>query len=437
MPLPPFEDEAGMRALEPKCASPTSSTSKRTVAQLSKLTLECKEIYLNNAVCLGLSNIVRCALEAKISANTHVGGEVKRPVLTAAAFDGYTRILKLLLDAGANHSLADDDGDTALVLAASEGHLDCVRLLLAAGADANKTDSLGASPLMNAIMSRRRECVRALLPASNLLATNRMGRSALHVCATTANGEAFELLLPLVSDVDHRSSSPGVDGYGRTISVVNSTTLHFACERGQQQMARALLKRGANRMARDSLQRTPLIWAAQGHLSCVVLLIGQPGRRKLTPAEVNATDEKGWTALLLAAEQGNDKICGFLLEAGARLDVKTSEGATPLMVAQQRHPTNAALLALLSGNGPAQPPGTVCDHCGKTAAQASVSSLKGCAQCHAVRYCGAACSAAAWPGHKKACKARAKEREERTRTTPIFSPGATAQAPAPPGSTQS
>ena len=431
MPLPPFEDEAGMRALEPKCASPTSSTSKRTVAQLSKLTLECKEIYLNNAVCLGLSNIVRCALEAKISANTHVGGEVKRPVLTAAAFDGYTRILKLLLDAGANHSLADDDGDTALVLAASEGHLDCVRLLLAAGADANKTDSLGASPLMNAIMSRRRECVRALLPASNLLATNRMGRSALHVCATTANGEAFELLLPLVSDVDHRSSSPGVDGYGRTISVVNSTTLHFACERGQQQMARALLKRGANRMARDSLQRTPLHDASlEGHLSCCVLLVGQPGRRKMSPAEVDAADVNGFTALHLSASQGSEKICGFLLEAGARLDAETSDGHTPLMIAQQFHPTNAGLLALLSGQGPAALPGTVCDHCGKTAAQASVNNLKACSQCHAVRYCGAACSAAAWAGHKKACRARAKEREEAAKPTIIPSPSSAGQAAA-------
>ena len=83
------------------------------------------------------------------------------------------------------------------------------------------------------------------------------------------------------------------------------------------------------------------------------------------------------------------------------------------MAAQQCHPTNAALLALLSGAGPAQLPGTVCDHCGKTAEQASVDTLKGCTQCHAARYCDAACQTSAWPGYKAACKARKAEREEK------------------------
>ena len=112
----------------------------------------------------------------------------------------------------------------------------------------------------------------------------------------------------------------------------------------------------------------------------------------------------------------------MLLEAGARLDAKTTAGNTPLEHAQHWHPTNAALLALLSGAGPANPPSTVCDHCGKTAAQASVNSLKGCSECHAVRYCGAACGAAAWKGHKKACRARAREREEKAKPIIIKPP---------------
>ena len=69
----------------------------------------------------------------------------------------------------------------------------------------------------------------------------------------------------------------------------------------------------------------------------------------------------------------------------------------------------------LEAPGPAQLPGTVCDYCGKSAAQASVNNLKACSQCQAVRYCGAACSVAAWPGHKAACKARAAEKAEMTK----------------------
>ena len=269
---------------------------------------------------------------------------------------------------------------------------------------------------MNAIAHTRRECARALLPVSDLLRTNCAGLNAFHYCVGAGAEDIFEILLPLMSDVDVRTL-PGVDEHGQVPpSGYNHTALHLACQQGQQQMAKALLKRGADRMARDSKQRTSCHWASQrGQLSCLTLLIGQPGRRKMTPAEVDAADESGWTALHIAAWKGHLKIAGVLLEAGAWLDAKTAEGATPFLLARQEHPTNAALLALLSGAGPANPPGTVCDHCGKTAAQASVNSLKACSECHAVRYCSAACGAAAWKGHKKACRARAKEREEKTK----------------------
>ena len=135
----------------------------------------------------------------------------------------------------------------------------------------------------------------------------------------------------------------------------------------------------------------------------------------MTQEQIDAVDVHGRTALHYAVHQGHEKICGVLLEAGARLDAKTSDGLTLLEVAQRFHPTNEALLDLFSGHGHAQLPGTVCDHCGKTAAQASVSSLKTCSQCHGVRYCDAACQSAAWRGHKAACKARKAELEEATR----------------------
>ena len=403
-----------MRALEAKCVSPTSSASKNTVAQLYSLSAELKVFYFVNAVLLSLPNIMRCALEAKISANTRSPDPLNRPVLVAAAFYGGTRSVKLLLDAGADHGLADGYGQTALIMAASRGDLDTVQLLLSVGADANKADGLGFTPLLKAILDRQTECARALLPVSNLLATTSQGDSALHVCILTGNEECFELLLPLMSDVDVRTLEGCVDPQGHAVPI-GLTALHLACENGQQQMARALLKRGADRMARDSLQRTPLNCAAREDLSCCVLLVGQPGRRKMSPAEVNAADVNGGTALHHAAGKGHEKICGFLLEAGARLDARSISGHTPLMAAQHYQRTNAALHALLSGAGPANLPGTVCDHCGKTAAQASVNNLKACSECHAVRYCGAACSAAAWAGHKKACRARAKEREEETK----------------------
>ena len=125
------------------------------------------------------------------------------------------------------------------------------------------------------------------------------------------------MLLPLVSDVDVRTVQ-GVYPDGQATPVFSSTALHLACQNGQHQMAKALLKRGADRMARDSLQMTPLSWAAEeGHLACAVLLIGQKGRYKLTPAEVNAVDSKGCSALHLASFQAHLKIaCSWRLARG-------------------------------------------------------------------------------------------------------------------------
>ena len=84
------------------------------------------------------------------------------------------------------------------------------------------------------------------------------------------------------------------------------------------------------------------------------------------------------------------------------------------MLSQRYHPTNAKLLALLSGDGATLLFVLVCDHCCRTAAEASVKCLKACGTCFVVHYCNRECQLAAWPGHKAACKARVKEREKKT-----------------------
>jgi ankyrin repeat protein len=61
------------------------------------------------------------------------------PVLVRAAGEGHARVVKLLLENGADHTLVDDAGCTALLRAAQNGRADCVRLLMNAGADARKT----------------------------------------------------------------------------------------------------------------------------------------------------------------------------------------------------------------------------------------------------------------------------------------------------------
>ena len=404
MSLPVTSNEAALRALDRKCEKPDSAVYKRTVKQLAaRLETTYPTSFLNNSTAWGLGNLVRCALEAGVSPETLAGEEGGMPILVQASVVGATAPLKALLAAGANTELANKAGFTALARAAQYGQLASVQLLLDAGANPNTQERRGHTPLMRAVAQHHVECVRALLPVCDLdLRENDNGFTAFHIAAISASEACVELLLPMMSDVNVRTV-PGVNP--RSAEVFNRTALHLACQTGQAPMCKALLSHGADRLARDSKQRTPLFDAAfQGHLSCVVLLVGRPGRVRMTPAEVDAVADDGWTALFVAASLGFEQICAVLLGAGARLDVKTSDGETPLVVAQRDHPTNAALLALLSGTSSAQPLGLVCDQCGKTAEEAN--GLKLCRDCQVVRYCSKECQAAAWPGHKAACKAR-------------------------------
>jgi ankyrin repeat protein len=294
-----------------------------------------------------------------------------------------------------------------------------VQQLLARGANPNAADDLGNTPLMNAIMMKHALCVAELVPVSDLSITNAQGLTAFHVCAGTGDIECFELLLPLMSDADVRSV-PGIQPNGQPVPVFNCTPLHLACSYGHQAIVRALLRRGALRTARDSLQSTPLHHACrEGHLFLAALLVGRPGRYKLTPDEVNATHVNGFTPLHYAAAYGHIQCCGMLIAAGSRLDVRSADGSTPLMRAQHEHPANAELHALLAGGGPAQAPGTLCDHCCEPEAE---TKLKSCVDCLVARYCGTACANAAWRSHKSECRRITAARVKRVTPSLLASP---------------
>jgi ankyrin repeat protein len=265
--------EAALRSLDPECAVPNSGASRRIVAELAAQPLAFRTSYLRQSARLGLGNLVRCALEAGVSPDTTSRDETgSTPLLVLAAQYGVTRTLKALLSGGANKELADKNGVTALSWAACFGHLSCLQALLDAGALANVQDTLGNTPLTYAVANKHVECARALLSDSDLSLITRMGHTAFHAAVITASEKCFELLLPRY-DVDVRIVQ-GVEPSGEVLRAFNMTALHIACHKGLLTIGKALLSRGANRMARDSRQMTPLhCVAAHGHLSCVVMLV--------------------------------------------------------------------------------------------------------------------------------------------------------------------
>jgi ankyrin repeat protein len=66
-------------------------------------------------------------------------------------------------------------------------------------------------------------------------------------------------------------------------------------------------------------------------------------------AEVNATDDDGFTALLLASTWGHPEVVHLLIKAGADVNAQDKDGATELMHASQAGHTEIVELLKRAG----------------------------------------------------------------------------------------
>lgn len=116
---------------------------------------------LSAAAAQGHTSCVRLLLEAGAATPP---SDLDRP-LHDASRDGHVDCVDLLLRAGASPHAQDKERRTPLFKAAAQGHLRVVALLLAAGAACNTLDAEDCTPLHVAAMGGAEECVAALLRA--------------------------------------------------------------------------------------------------------------------------------------------------------------------------------------------------------------------------------------------------------------------------------
>uniref|UniRef100_A0A4W4HGQ9 Uncharacterized protein n=1 Tax=Electrophorus electricus TaxID=8005 RepID=A0A4W4HGQ9_ELEEL len=119
-----------------------------------------------------------------------------RTLLSIAAHAGLADVVALLLCRGADPSLSDHQGQTALTLAARQGHAGVLQILLtliAHGAEVDRVDYEGRTPLIAAAYMGHKEAVEILLGAgAQVDLADGDGRTALSVAALCVPSETVD-----------------------------------------------------------------------------------------------------------------------------------------------------------------------------------------------------------------------------------------------------
>ena len=259
--------------------------------------------------------------------------------LHAAAVNATPEILGLLLDAGATMEKKDAQGYTPLHCAAEAGRADHVRFLISRGAKATTASNDGLTPLHSASQLGHIETLRLLLDHKAAInATDTKGSPALVGAAAEGWADAVEFLLNHGADPnleDLRGLCPlDAVAAGGLLLPESSKTKQGTRDYGR--CAELLIKAGARLEHEAGDQRT---WTALGHASengilPVVEVLLRHGAR----TDNIAKDIQGRKPLHYAAFKGHLEVVQALLKAGAK------DGPTKAMNGQSPHAVHFAAL---------------------------------------------------------------------------------------------
>ena len=276
--------------------------------------------------------------------------------LLYAARDGRLEEARLLVAAKAQIQLADPNEITPLLMAILNDHLDVATFLLDQGADINAADFWGRTPLWAAVDVRNMDLDHGV--------DKGVDRAPVF--------DFIKLLLDRGAVVNARTKEyhPGRRwlyslGDVSWVDMTGQTPFLRAALSGDTKVMRLLLERGADPNI-PTLAGTTALMAAAG-VNWTVAQTYTVSKEALMEAlkiclehgaDVNATNSMGLTAVMGAANRGSDDLIKFLVEKGARLDVKDATGRTPVAWAEgvflasvgaERKPSTVDLLQKLIG----------------------------------------------------------------------------------------
>jgi ankyrin repeat protein len=280
-----------------------------------------------------------------------------------------------------------------LLYAARDGHLEVARLLIAAKADVNQTDANAITPLLMAIVNNRLNVARLLMEkGADIHAVDWYGRTPLWAAIETRNMDVDNAsfinsidrrpFLELITTLLQQGANPNIrmkevppirrmflrtTGSLAWVDFTGQTPFLTAALAADLTVMRLLLKHGADPNIPTFAGTTPLM-AAAGVNWVYDQTFDEGSAARLEAVklcfdlgnDVNSINSMGVTALMGAANRGSDDIITFLVEKGAKLDVKDKEGRTAMTWAEgvflathpsKPKPTSIALIKTLMGGG--------------------------------------------------------------------------------------
>ncbi|GMV93853.1 MAG: hypothetical protein AMXMBFR82_36310 [Candidatus Hydrogenedentota bacterium] len=346
---------------------------------------------LMQAVSDGNEELVRTLVSGAKKSDLNKRGPNKSTVLMVAASAGNTVITRMLIEAGADLDLQDSDDQTALMFAICGQQEETVDLLLDAGAradienwlafdfavrfgtprmvkrlidlgaDVNRRDGDGAPPLLEAVNRGSQELVEMLIASgADHDATACGGQTAVSLAASGRNADLFEYLVdqgcPIGPALNGAIFTRRVDVVKRLIELganVNEqdkqfgyTPLATATEVGDAKIVKMLIDAGADLKATDFIGQTPLCTAAMNGQTAVMKVLLDAG------SDIRHRNAEGETILTMATWMDQAKAVEFLLERGADPNETGKNSPAPLLWAVAQDSQNLVKRLLDAGADP-------------------------------------------------------------------------------------
>ncbi|MBA3954026.1 ankyrin repeat domain-containing protein [Candidatus Dependentiae bacterium] len=314
--------------------------------------------------------LVKLLLQAEYPVNIKDHAEKNTP-LHIALKNGHQEIAKVLLDHGADITLANQYSELPIHYAAESGNAKVVKLSLDTGINVNVRDNSNKTPLHYASKKGQTEVVELLLSQSGIEVDNEGENKTrpLHGACASGNVSVVKLLLDKGANIDSIGCIEDFEEGDPMLS-----PLHYAIIKNHRDVVKLLLSKGVSLKpfkdqgipTEDHEDGEPLHFAAakgnseplhfaaaKGNKAIVKLLLDAGAKTNLLGSINIRLDEKSASPLHFAIDNNHGPIVQLLIESHAHVNMQDSQDKTPLHYAVKLG--NQFIVEMLLTNGAKAP----------------------------------------------------------------------------------